>query len=57
MGIGENPRKSWPWDFGFMMLSQWSLDTADDEDWTDVGYLSCLWGGVMAKKFQTDASS
>ena len=50
LGIVENQRKSWLWDFDFMMLIQWSLDTADDEDWTDVDYLTCLWGGVRAKK-------
>ena len=26
------------------------METADDEDWTDVDYLTCLWGGVRAKK-------
>ena len=50
LGIVENPRKSWLWDFDFMGLNQWSLDTSDDEVWTDVDYLSCCWGGVRAKK-------
>ena len=36
LGIIENPRKSWLWDFDFMKMSQWSLDTAEDEEWTDV---------------------
>ena len=49
LGIVENPRKSWQWEFVFMMLNQCSLDTTDNEDWTDVCCLSCLWGGVMAK--------
>ena len=50
LGIIENPRKSWLWDFDFMRLNQWSLNTADEEEWTDVDYLSCFWGGVRAKK-------
>ena len=33
-----------------MGLNQWSLDTSDDEVWSDVDYLSCFWGGVRAKK-------
>ena len=32
-----------------MMLSLWSLDTADNVDYTDVDYLTCL-GGVRTKK-------
>ncbi len=50
LGIIENPQKSWLWDFDFMKLNQWSLDTADVETWTGVDYLTCLWGGVRAKK-------
>ena len=33
-----------------MKLNQWSLDTSDDEVWSDVDYLSCFWGGVRAKE-------
>ena len=50
LGIIENPQKSWLWDFDFMKLNQWSLHTADVETWTGVDYLTCLWGGVRAKK-------
>ena len=31
LGIVENPRKSWLWDFDFMKLNQWCLDISDDE--------------------------
>ena len=50
MGISENPRESWLWDFDFMKLNQWSQDTSDVEVWIDVDYLPRFWGGVMAKK-------
>ena len=33
-----------------MALIQWRLDTAGNKDWTDTDYLTCLWGGVRAKK-------
>ena len=56
LGIVENPRKSWLWDFDFMKLNQWSLDISDDEVWTDVDYLSCFWGGVRAKKLRLRAN-
>ena len=50
VGIIENPTESWLWNFAFMEPNQWSLDTSDDEVWTDVNYVSYLWGGVSAKK-------
>ena len=50
LSVVENARKSWFWDFDFMKLNQWSLDTSDDEVWTDDDYFSCLWGGTRAKK-------
>ncbi len=50
LGIIENPMNSWLCDFDFMKTSQWSVDTADDERWTDADHVSCLWGGVRAKK-------
>ena len=33
-----------------MKLSQWSQDTADAEERTDIDYMSCSWGGCRAKK-------
>ncbi len=33
-----------------MEPSQWSQDTADAEDWTDIDYTSYSWGGCRAKK-------
>ena len=50
VGIIENPTESWLWNFAFMEPNQWSLDTSDDEAWTDVNYVSYLWVGVSAKK-------
>ena len=49
LGIVENPRKSWLWDFDFMKLNQWCLDISVDEVLTDAAYLSCLWGGIRAR--------
>ena len=49
LGVIENPENSWLWCFDFMKPSQWSQDTATDE-WVDVDYMSCFWGGVRAKK-------
>ena len=50
LGIIENPRKSWLWDFDFIKPNQWSLDTSDVEVWTDAVYLPRFWGGVRANK-------
>ena len=50
LGIMEEPRKSWLWDFDFMKTSQWRLYTADDEEWADGDYASCLWGIARANK-------
>ena len=50
LSVIENPRESWLWDFDFMKLNQWSLDTSDDEVWSDDDYSSCFWACVRAKK-------
>ena len=50
LGIIENPTKVWLWEFDFMEQNQWSLDTSNDEVWTDVDYLSCFWESVRTKE-------
>ena len=50
LGIVENPESSWLWSFDFMKVNKWSQDTANDEKWTNVDYMSCFWGGIRAKK-------
>ena len=50
LGIVENPRKSWLWEFDFLKLNHWGLNTEGGEDWSDVDYLSCFWGSVRARK-------
>ena len=54
LGIVENLRVSWLWDFDFMMLNQWNLDTVDDEGWTDVDYQNfCAWEAWQASSAMT----
>ena len=50
LSVIENPRESWLWDFDFTKPNQWSLDTSDDEVWSDDDYSSCFWACVRAKK-------
>ena len=46
----ENPANALLWQFEEFSTDEYSIDTAEDEQWTDVDYLACHWGSVRAKK-------
>ena len=50
LGIVENPENSWLWSFDFMKTSKWSQDTAGDEEWTNVDYMSCFCGSIRFRR-------